>query len=165
MSNIKKGRSFMKKVLGIMLFMFLFLAFFGCNYNSTTQPEATTAENQTTGTEEVTNVVLGQVTLQLYGLQDALVKTVTVDFDAADSLLSLMMENFVVYCDNNGELDDTCSVPGTYGLYIRGIDSVIGEDANSTYIAMWINDTYAMTGITDTDLVNGYIYAFKLTSY
>ncbi|MDD3864722.1 MAG: hypothetical protein WC479_11830 [Candidatus Izemoplasmatales bacterium] len=155
----------MKKVLGIMLFMFLFLAFFGCNLTTTT-PVVTTNGVQTTSEEEqTTSLILGQVTLQLYGSDNALVKSITVDFDAQDSLLSLMMENYTVYCDNNGSLDDTCSVPGAYGLYIRGIDSVIGEDANRTYISMWINDVYAMTGIADTDLVNGYTYAFKLSSY
>jgi hypothetical protein len=45
-----------------------------------------------------------------------------------------------------------------------GIDTVTAFTGNA-YIAFYINDAYAMTGIGDTSIVNGSVYQFKFETY
>jgi len=136
----------MKKVLGIMLFMVMFFCFTGC--------------------EQTTTVNLGgHATLELYDKDGLKVATESVEYDESDTLLSLVLSTFGAVCQGeNGENDSTCSYSGQYGTYILGIGTVVANPA-SEYIAFYINDEYAMTGIDLTPLVDGNVYAFKLETF
>lgn len=131
-----------------MLFLLILPVFFGCQSDTS----ATTS-------------VSGQITFELYDGEGTRVSQKTAIFGEGDTLLSLLMDNYTVYCQGqDGNPDETCSFEGQYGYYIMGIDEVTAFTGNF-YIAMYINDTYAMTGIGETPLVDGYVYQFKLETY
>ncbi|MFA5467227.1 MAG: DUF4430 domain-containing protein [Candidatus Izemoplasmatales bacterium] len=137
-----------RKVLGTMLFLLILPVFFGCQ----------SVTSETTSFE-------GQIIFQLYDQEGTKVSEKTVAYDETDTLLELLMENYTVYCQGqDGNPDESCSFEGQYGYYIMGIDTVTAFTGNA-YIAFYINDAYAMTGIGDTPIVNGSVYQFKFETY
>lgn len=131
-----------------MLFLLILPIFFGC------QAETSTTEFHS-----------GQITFELYDQEGVKISEKTVSFDADDTLLSLLMDNYTVYCQGqDGKPDETCSFETQFGYYIMGIDTVTAFTGNA-YIAMYVNDAYSMTGIGDTPVVDGNVYQFKFETY
>ncbi|HRY78624.1 MAG TPA: hypothetical protein P5154_07670 [Candidatus Izemoplasmatales bacterium] len=142
----------MKKVLGIILFTVFAFGFSACD--STINSTASSSD-----------AVLGSITLEVYDTGNRLVRSETVAYSAGDTLLGLLMETYDVVCKgSDGGQDETCSFQSTYGTYIMAVDTVTAFGSNE-YIAMYINAGYAMTGIDQTPLTDGYVYAFKLETF
>lgn len=132
-----------RTVLGFLLFLIVFLGLVGCA--------------QTTPTA----VGLGDVTIEVYDSENTLVAEKDVEFQEGDTLLSILQDNFTVYCaDENNSPDDTCSYDSGFGVWLMGLDNVQAFD-DAGYIAFYINGEYASTGVSATELVDGNTYTFK----
>ncbi len=133
----------MKKVLGIMLLLIVSLVLVGCG-------------------NRVTATGLGTVTFELYDQNDVLVTSKSVDFYEGDTLLGLLQDNFTVYCpEEDGEASTACDYTPTYGIFLMGLDDIQAFDSNTEYLAFYINDEYATTGVDGAAIVDGYKYTFK----
>ena len=138
----------MKKVLGTILSVFFLFLLAGCAATTT----ATT--------------VSGTVTLEVYDASETLVGTQTVGYEAGDTLLSLLLDTFGATCQGeDGGADETCSYKGAYGTYLLGVGSVLADADGHEYIAIYVNGAYALTGIDDTPLEDGNVYAFKIATW
>lgn len=147
----------MKKVLGIILFTVFAFGFSACDSSIISTTSSSTASSS--------DAVLGSITLEVYDTGNRLVRSETVAYSAGDTLLGLLMETYDVVCKgSDGGPDDTCSFQSTFGTYIMAVDVVTAFGSNE-YIAMYINAGYAMTGIDQTPLTDGYVYAFKLETF
>ena len=52
---------------------------------------------------------------------------------------------------------------GAYGLYVKKVNGITADyDINQTYWAFYINGEYAMSGVDQTNVQDGAIYAFKV---
>ena len=52
---------------------------------------------------------------------------------------------------------------GDYGLYVKTVNGVtVDYDEDGEYWAFYINDQYATTGVDDTPVKEGDVYAFKV---
>ncbi len=130
-----------RRVLGLLLFLLIVPLLMACGQ---TQAE-------------------GSVTIELYQAGDNpetdtveteyVYDSVTVDFTTEDTLYMLLDEHF--------ELDVEES---DFGRYITSIGNINPTESNE-YVAFYIDGEYAMTGIDDTPLVDGQVYAFRLESY
>lgn len=132
----------MKKVLGIMLLLIVSLVLVGCG--------------------RVTATGLGTVTFELFDSNDVLVKSVDVDFYEGDTLLGLLQDNFTVYCPTeSGDASTACDYAPTYGIFLMGLDDIKAFDSSKEYLAFYINNAYAETGVDGAAIVDGYVYTFK----
>ena len=53
---------------------------------------------------------------------------------------------------------------GEYGLYVTTVNGITADwDKDQTYWAFYINGEYAMTGVSDTPVEQGAIYALKIS--
>lgn len=51
---------------------------------------------------------------------------------------------------------------GDYGLYVKKVNGIVADyDIDQTYWAFYINGEYAMTGVDQTEVVDGETYTFK----
>ncbi len=51
---------------------------------------------------------------------------------------------------------------GEYGLYVKSVDGITADfDTDGHVWAFYINGEYAMTGVDQTDIVDGAVYEFK----
>lgn len=133
----------MKKVLGIMLLLIVTLVLVGCD-------------------NRVTATGLGTVTFELFDSKDVLVKSVDVEFYAGDTLLELLQDNFTVYCPTeSGSASTACDYTPTYGIFLMGLDNIQAFDSTKEYLAFYINNEYASTGVDGAAIVDGYVYTFK----
>jgi len=155
-------------VLGSLLFLTLVL-FGGCNLNTTTA--STTGGNQVTQTAEIKSF-----TVQIFTNGDDpetteveteyISNSKVISFNDGDSLLELLLDNFLVYCaDANGQKDETCSYEGSFGRYLVGIDTLDATSVTNGYISFYIDGNYAMSGVDATPLEDGKVYSFKLETY
>jgi len=141
-----------RKVLGIMLFFALLPFLIGCN-----------ASSDSTSTMSVLSP--GEIAFELYDTDGNLVSRKVVTYDEQDTLLGLLQENYTVYCQGeDGNPDDTCSFAGEYGYYIVGIDDLTAFSGNF-YIAFYVDGSYAVSGIGETDITDQTTYQFKLKSF
>jgi len=124
-----------RTALGFLLFFVIFLSSFGCTF------VPTTAEG------------LGQITFELYDSEGSLVATKEVAYHDGDTLFSLLQNEFTVTYDQY-----------SFGVMITGIDDVKTDDGNG-YIAFYINDIEATTGIDSAEIVDGNIYQFKYATF
>lgn len=135
-----------KKVLGSMLLLLIGLLLLGC-------------------AGRVTASASGSITFELHD-GTSVIATETVLFYEGDTLLGLLQDTFEVACaDQSGQLDDTCSYVGPYGVYLLKIGDVFADTTKQEYIGFYINGEYAMTGIDSTDIVNGTVYQFRHDSW
>ena len=142
----------MKKVLGTILSMFFLFLLSGCVQTTATTPSGTLA--------------LGTVTLEVYDASQTLIDSETLGYEAGDTLLSLLLEAFGATCQGeDGGADETCSYRGTFGTYLLGVGSVLADAEAHEYVAIYVNGSYALTGIDDTPLENGNVYAFKIATW
>lgn len=138
----KKEGKIMKKVLGIMLLMFVSLVLISCG--------------------RVTATGLGTVTFELYDSSDVLVKSVEVDFYEGDTLLGMLQDNFTVYCPTEeGTASTACDYTPSYGIFLMGLDNIQAFDSTKEYLAFYINNEYASTGVDGAAIVDGNVYTFK----
>lgn len=136
-----------RTVLGIMLFFVIFPILFGCAF------ARTTAEG------------LGEITFEVYDSEGVMVESELVTYHDGDTLLGLLQDTFTVYCqDQSGQPSESCDYVGLYGVYVMGIEDVQAFVGN-TYIAFYINDEYAVTGIDATEIIDGNVYQFKYETY
>lgn len=132
----------MKKVLGIMLLMVVSLVLNACG--------------------RVTATGLGTVTFELYNSSDVLVKSVEVEFYEGDTLLALLQDHFTVYCPTeDGDSSTACDFTPSYGIFLTGLDDILAFDSTEGYLAFYINNEYATTGVDGAAIVDGYVYTFK----
>ncbi|MFH0993008.1 MAG: hypothetical protein V1761_01520 [bacterium] len=140
----------MKKVLGTMLLTVFLLFTVGC-------------ETATTTTIDPSGVKLGTVTIELYDADGIKTAFRVVDFHAGDTLLSLLRAQFVVYCaDADFQPDATCGYESQWGYFVLGIDTLTAFDGTG-YLALYVNEVYQVVGISDINLQDGAVYAFKYT--
>ncbi len=158
-----------RRVLGLLLFLLIIPFFMGCDQTTTTTAAtATTTEELTSAvttqdTESTTISYLGMVTIQIITAGDDPETTeveteyvsneLVVGYLEDDTLFGLLEENFTISYETS-----------TYGSYLTAIDTLIPSESNQ-YIAFYINDAYAMTGVDATDLVDGSVYQFKIESF
>ena len=157
----------MKKVLGTILSMFFLFLLAGCSwYTRGLTTAETTDSSSATGTTISENPVLGTVTLEVYDASQTLVVSETVGYAEGDTLLSLLLDAFGATCQGeDGGADETCSYQGAYGTYLLGVGSVLADAEAHEYVAIYVNGSYALTGIDDTPLENGNVYAFKIATW
>lgn len=52
---------------------------------------------------------------------------------------------------------------GSYGLYIKSVNGIIADyDKDATYWAFYVDNSYAMSGASDTPIEEGKYYTFKI---
>lgn len=52
---------------------------------------------------------------------------------------------------------------GPYGIYVKKVIGITADyDVTGTYWAFYINDEYALTGVDETEVVDGATYSFKV---
>lgn len=124
-----------RTALGILLFFVIFLSSFGCTFTPTT------AEG------------LGQITFELYDSEGSLVAEKQVTYHDGDTLFGLLQSEFTVTYEQY-----------SFGVMITGIDDVKTDEGNC-YIAFYINDVEATTGIDSAEIVDGNVYQFKYVTY
>ena len=52
---------------------------------------------------------------------------------------------------------------GAYGLYVKKVNGILADyDVDKTYWAFYIDGEYALTGVDQTEVVDGATYSFKV---
>jgi hypothetical protein len=159
-----------RRVLGLLLFLMIIPLFMGCDQTT----EATTAQATTVQTTVVettteattvttTEAALGSLTFEIYTSGDNpetteveteyVSNSIVVSYYTDDTLFELLDSNFTLTYEES-----------TFGRYLTSIDTLIADDSNE-YIAFYINDGYAATGVDDTELVDGSVHQFKLETF
>lgn len=91
-------------------------------------------------------------------------QTTTIGFDEGDTLFELLEENFEVGCANDSyTISDVCEKTTFGGHVILQLDTLV-TDWYSSYIAIYINDTYSNKGIDIIELTDGTEYKFEYTA-
>lgn len=84
--------------------------------------------------------------------------------ESDDDLIALLKTEFPVYCGNaQYEPDETCETNVLFGRTLLGIDDVV-TDWYSSFIAIYVNDTYSHVGIDNIVFVDGDVIRFVFTS-
>jgi len=173
-----------RKALGLLLFLLIVPLFMGCDQATTATTAATTqvttvatTQETTAATTQVTTVAITEATT-VSSTEDLSLGTVTVEIVVSgddpdtteveteyvfsstsikyyenDTLFDLLEANFVITYETS-----------TFGRYITAIGSLIPTETNE-YISFNINGEYAMTGVDDTDLVDGDVYSFSIGTF
>lgn len=130
-----------RRVLGLLLFLLIVPFVLGCDQEATAG--AVTIEIITLGDDPETEVVETEYVSY----------SVTAEYLEDDTLFGLLEENFTITYED-----------GSFGRYLTGIGTLVVAESNE-YIAFYINDEYAMTGVDATDLVDGSVYQFRLETF
>jgi len=93
----------------------------------------------------VTATASGSITIELHDGTN-LLESKVIEFYEGDSLLDLLMANFTVFCKDS--------------VYILAINSLEAYGSNE-YLAFFINNEYAMSGVDSTEPTDGHVYLFK----
>lgn len=137
-----------RTVLGFLLFFIVFLGLFGCTTGRTT------AEG------------LGQITFEVYDSEGVMVAQKEVEFHDGDTLIGLLQESFEVIYVADATWNPTTNLDdaNSSGVFIMGLDDLTAFESG-TYIAFYINDVYATTGVDQAEIVDGNVYQFKYETY
>lgn len=105
----------------------------------------------------------GLVTIELIDENGLLVSTKKIDFYEGTTLFELLDENYDLMCANASyNPTDICSKISMNGRVVLGIDTVETNWTNS-FLAIYINDDYAVYGIDSIPLNEGDVYRFEYT--
>lgn len=106
----------------------------------------------------------GTVTIEVVNENGDMVIHDTLAFSEGDTLLELLQEHYTIGCaDNSYNVSDVCEKTPLGGHVILQIDDVSTNWTNS-YLAIYINDEYSITGIDKISLFQNSVYRFEYVS-
>lgn len=103
----------------------------------------------------------GSITIEYYALNsETATKSIKYDFKEEDTLKSIIIKKF------NNVTFGTGSNSGMIFNIEDYVQPMNGTSPDwSSYIAFYIDNEYALTGVEDTPLIDGKTYSFKVTVY
>lgn len=114
--------------------------------------------------EEATAESFGQATIIIIDQTGTEIVRDDINFNEGATLFELLESNYNVGCANNSyKLVDVCEKTTFGGHVILNLDEM-ETDWYSSYIGMYINDTYSTKGIDLIPLIDGDVYKFVYTS-
>ncbi len=146
-----------RRVLELLLFLLIVPFIMGCDQKTT---QAVTTEGTTLYSQEI----LGTVTIEIItnGDNPATLEveteyvsySVDVEYLEDDTLFGLLSENFTLTYEES-----------EYGRYLTSIGTLVPEEGTHEYISFYIDDEYALSGVDETDLVDGQTYQFRIETW
>ena len=151
-----------RKALGLLLFLLIVPFFMGCD-QATTQEQTTVTTTEEAMLGSTYDMSIGTVTVEIVTSGDDpdtteveteyVSNSKVVKIYNEDTLFNLLDINFTVTYETS-----------TYGRYLTGIDTLVLMETNE-FISFYIDGEYAMTGVDDTDLVDGSVYSFSIGTF
>ena len=93
----------------------------------------------------------GEITVEVVDLSGEIVKSKEIKFKEEDILRDLVANNFENFVIEESE----------YGAYVIAIESIEQDNDAHIYIALYINGSYATSGLDSLEFENGSIISFK----
>ena len=112
---------------------------------------------------QITNDELGEITIIVVDQIGDIVSNKTIGFEEEDTLFSLLDDNYELGCASSQyTLTDNCESVLFGSRVLLKIDTVETDWLNS-YIAIYIEDEYSISGIDLIPLEDGTTYRFEYT--
>lgn len=151
----------MKKIISVLLLIFMAFAFCSCDKLSNNKPfedketQDTLPSNEKTETPEIDTIGEGALSFafEVYN-KDGSVNSVTVK-TSKKTVGEALLENAII----EGE-------QGPYGLYVKAVNGVYADyDTDGAYWAFYINGEYAETGVDMTEIDETAVYSFRYETF
>ena len=97
----------------------------------------------------------GVITVEVVNLENDIIKSKEIEFNKGDKLRDLVSSNFENFVVEESE----------YGAYILKIEDIVNDDNLFIYIAIYVNDEYANSGLDTLEFSNGDKISFKAESW
>lgn len=104
----------------------------------------------------------GDITIVLVDSNKEIMKSDTFSFSQEDKLLEILTKHYEVSCANSNYTPTTCDQSSIFGTVLLEIDD-LKTDWKTSYIAIYVNDTYSTNGIDHIMLHDGDVYRFEYT--
>lgn len=98
---------------------------------------------------------IGEITIEVYNLDQSLIKSKEISFEIDDTLIKLIEENF----------DSVVFEESSFGPFLLGIEGYMTPDDFSLYISLYVNGEYSMVGIGQIELIDDLVVSLKIESY
>ena len=97
----------------------------------------------------------GVITVEVVNLENDIIKSKEIEFNKGDKLRDLVSSNFENFVVEESE----------YGAYILRIEDIVNDDDLFIYIAIYVNDEYANSGLDTLEFSDGDKISFKAESW
>lgn len=97
----------------------------------------------------------GVITVEVVNLENDIIKSKEIEFNKGDKLRDLVSSNFENFVVEESE----------YGAYILRIEDIVNDDNLFIYIAIYVNDEYANSGLDTLEFKDGDKISFKAESW
>ena len=144
--KLRKSQNFVSQILCTLLIVVMALCITGCSDQKTQEPQnpvtQLTGGEIGEGSNQFTFIVVDQ-------------EKNTTEFE--------VHTNKEIVGEALQELNLIAGEMGDYGLYVKVVNGItVDYDKDGKYWAFYVNDSYAMSGVDTTPIVEGEVYSFKV---
>lgn len=104
----------------------------------------------------------GTLTIVLIDEDGETVIDEAIPFDEGDSMIDILEEQYSIQCGDSSYNPTTCSDLPSFGRVLLTFEEV-ETDWWTTFLAIYIDDVYSVSGIDDIEPTDGTVYRFEFT--